>query len=86
MLKTFMLGMVSGVLTLSSAGAQPRQAHKDIVETAVSAGSFTTVKPERYRSGRSSTLGKRFRQVQLSNTEPPPSAFGSRFYSRNVCL
>ena len=43
MLKTFMLGMVAGVLTLSSAGTQARQTQKDIVETAVSAGSFTTL-------------------------------------------
>ena len=43
MLKTFMLGIVAGVLTLSSAGAQARQAHKDIVQTAVSAGAFTTL-------------------------------------------
>jgi uncharacterized surface protein with fasciclin (FAS1) repeats len=42
MLKTFMVGMVAGVLGLTSAGAQA-QAHKDIVDTAVSAGSFTTL-------------------------------------------
>ncbi len=42
MLKTLTLGMIAGVLALSS-GAQARQADKDIVETAVSAGSFTTL-------------------------------------------
>jgi uncharacterized surface protein with fasciclin (FAS1) repeats len=43
MLKTLMLGMIAGALTLSSAGPQARQADKDIVDTAVSAGSFTTL-------------------------------------------
>src|SRR5688572_2553213 len=43
MLKTFVLGIAMSVLTVSSADAQTRQGHQDIVETAVSAGSFTTL-------------------------------------------
>ena len=42
MVKTLMVGMVAGVLALSSAGAGA-QGSKDIVDTAVSAGSFTTL-------------------------------------------
>jgi uncharacterized surface protein with fasciclin (FAS1) repeats len=43
MLKTLMVGTMAGVLALSSAGAQARQADKNIVDTAVSAGSFKTL-------------------------------------------
>jgi uncharacterized surface protein with fasciclin (FAS1) repeats len=35
--------MVAGALTLSAAGADAQQGSKDIVETAVAAGSFTTL-------------------------------------------
>jgi uncharacterized surface protein with fasciclin (FAS1) repeats len=42
MLKTFMLGIAAGVLTLSGA-AQAQHADKDIVDTAVAAGSFKTL-------------------------------------------
>jgi uncharacterized surface protein with fasciclin (FAS1) repeats len=43
MLKTFMLGIVTGALTLSPAAAQAQQANRDIVDTAVAAGSFKTL-------------------------------------------
>jgi uncharacterized surface protein with fasciclin (FAS1) repeats len=38
-----MLGIVAGTLTLSAAGARAEQTNKDIVETAVAAGSFKTL-------------------------------------------
>jgi uncharacterized surface protein with fasciclin (FAS1) repeats len=42
MLRTFVLGIAAGVVTLSAA-AQAQPANKDIVETAVAAGSFKTL-------------------------------------------
>jgi uncharacterized surface protein with fasciclin (FAS1) repeats len=42
MLRTFMLGIAAGVLTVSAA-AQAQHANKDIVDTAVAAGSFKTL-------------------------------------------
>jgi uncharacterized surface protein with fasciclin (FAS1) repeats len=43
MLKTFMLGIAAGALTLSAAAVQAQHANKDIVDTAVAAGSFKTL-------------------------------------------
>jgi uncharacterized surface protein with fasciclin (FAS1) repeats len=44
MLKTVMVvGIVAGVLGLAAAPAETRQGNKDIVDTAVAAGSFTTL-------------------------------------------
>lgn len=43
MFRTFITGLVAGVLTLSAAGAQAQTAGKDIVDTAVAAGSFKTL-------------------------------------------
>jgi uncharacterized surface protein with fasciclin (FAS1) repeats len=43
MLKTFKLGIALGALTLSAAALQAQQANKDIVDTAVAAGSFKTL-------------------------------------------
>jgi uncharacterized surface protein with fasciclin (FAS1) repeats len=43
MLKTFMIGLLAGALVLSSSRAHAQQAPKDIVETAVAAGSFSTL-------------------------------------------
>ena len=43
MLKTFMLGMAAGALTLSATNVQAQHPNKDIVATAVAAGSFQTL-------------------------------------------
>ena len=43
MLKTFSLGVLVGVLTLGGSAVQAEQAPKDIVDTAVAAGSFKTL-------------------------------------------
>jgi uncharacterized surface protein with fasciclin (FAS1) repeats len=43
MLKTFMLGIAASALTLSASAVQAQHANKDIVDTAVAAGSFKTL-------------------------------------------
>ena len=43
MLKRFMLGIAAGALTLSAAAVQAQHTNKDIVATAVAAGSFQTL-------------------------------------------
>ncbi len=43
MLKTLIPGLLTGALLLAGAPAQAQQASKDIVDTAVAAGSFTTL-------------------------------------------
>ena len=43
MLKTFMFGLLAGALTLGSSPAHAQHAPKDIVDTAVAAGSFKTL-------------------------------------------
>jgi uncharacterized surface protein with fasciclin (FAS1) repeats len=43
MLKRFMRGIVAGALALSAVAVQAQTASKDIVDTAVAAGSFTTL-------------------------------------------
>jgi uncharacterized surface protein with fasciclin (FAS1) repeats len=43
MLKTFMFGLMAGALVVGGSTAQARQAPKDIVDTAVAAGSFKTL-------------------------------------------
>jgi uncharacterized surface protein with fasciclin (FAS1) repeats len=43
MLKTFTLGIALGALTLSATALQAQHANKDIVDTAVAAGSFKTL-------------------------------------------
>jgi uncharacterized surface protein with fasciclin (FAS1) repeats len=43
MFRTVMLGLVAGALTLSAAGVTAQQGSKDIVDTAVAAGSFKTL-------------------------------------------
>ena len=43
MLKRFVLGIAAGALTLSAAAVQAQDTNKDIVDTAVAAGSFQTL-------------------------------------------
>ena len=43
MLKRFVLGIAAGALTLSAAAVQAQDTSKDIVDTAVAAGSFQTL-------------------------------------------
>jgi uncharacterized surface protein with fasciclin (FAS1) repeats len=43
MLKTFILGIAASALTLSAAAVQAQHANRDIVDTAVAAGSFKTL-------------------------------------------
>jgi uncharacterized surface protein with fasciclin (FAS1) repeats len=43
MVKTFVLGLLAGALTLGSSPLRAQHSTKDIVETAVAAGSFTTL-------------------------------------------
>lgn len=43
MFRTIMLGMVAGALTLSAVGVNAQHGGKDIVDTAVAAGSFKTL-------------------------------------------
>jgi uncharacterized surface protein with fasciclin (FAS1) repeats len=43
MVKTFMLGIAAGALTLSAAAAGAQPKNQDIVDTAVAAGSFKTL-------------------------------------------
>jgi uncharacterized surface protein with fasciclin (FAS1) repeats len=43
MLKTFTLGLIAVALTLGHSSAHAQQAPKDVVDTAVAAGSFTTL-------------------------------------------
>jgi uncharacterized surface protein with fasciclin (FAS1) repeats len=43
MVKTALIGIVMGVLTLTAPGAEAQDSNKDIVETATAAGSFKTL-------------------------------------------
>ena len=43
MFNKLMVGIVAGVLTMTAAGARAQESNKDIVDTAVAAGSFKTL-------------------------------------------
>ena len=43
MFRTVIMGLVAGALTLSAVGVRAQQGGKDLVDTAVAAGSFTTL-------------------------------------------
>ena len=56
MLKRVVVGVVAGLLTMSAAGVGAQQTNKDIVDTAVAAGSFNTLAKALQAAGLVETL------------------------------